>query len=443
MSHGKESFRWDDLQNQPHNELSYWQKLWGSRHDLAAFAHLLKANLGQLLPVLGHYRRLLASSVPARPVGSSELGLAISPTVATWSRYEDHLTRLGVRSVLLRIPVWEPEPVWALAKHLEGLRARGIGLTFVLVQDREAVTSPARWSSFVLEAVQRLGELRPTFQVGQALNRKKWGIWRPDEYMRLVEGTAPARSAAPRCRFIGPAVIDFEYHFTIDYLSRPRPFDFDGITSLLYVDRRGSPDATQYGHFDLHRKILLLKAVVEASTHPPVPLVLTEFNWPLRGFGPWAPAGHRVQIDEARQARYLLLYYLGAVTTGVVEASYWWQLVARGYGLLTDDDTWTSRPAYCALATLLRRLPGWHISTLPQRLRPMRGYLLQHGGEHVAVAYSAGAPLKLTRPEAILEARSAQDEPVPTQDLSLGSEPLYLCFGQTEEASVLEALAPR
>ena len=211
----------------------------------------------------------------------------------------------------------------------------------MLVQDRAAVCDPPRWRDFVSTVAAELGEAAHAFQVGQAPNRKKWGVWHPDEYVRLLEGVQEARAAWPRCRWLGPAVIDFEYHFTVNFLFRPRPFDFDGIASLLYVDRRGSPESTQYGHFDLGRKILLLRAVIETAPHPVVPIHLTEFNWPLRDTGRFSPAGRHVQVDEDDQAAYLVLYYLASAASGCVASAFWWQLVAHGYGLVDDEgDVW-------------------------------------------------------------------------------------------------------
>jgi hypothetical protein len=443
MSPDKDSFRWDECQNQPHNDLSRWQKVWGSRLDLAAHLALVGRNVRQLFPVLSHYRQELARPELPHLVTPRELGLAIAPTVETWERYVHHVVGLGVGSVLLRVPVWEPDSVLALGDRLAELRARGVELTFVLVQDREAVLRPERWASFAQEVVSALAPLAPTFQIGQVLNRKKWGIWRSDEYLRLVEGVAPARLAAPGCHFIGPPVIDFEYHFTVDYLARRRPFDFDGITSLLYVDRRGSPDTPQYGHFGLREKILLLHSIVAASSHPPVPIHLTEFNWPLRGFGAWAPAGHGVQIDEARQARYLVLYYLTAAATGLVAASFWWQLVARGYGLLLDDPDWSPRPAYHALAELVKRLAGCCVTRLPHHLRPLRGFLLEHDGERTVVAYSPERGVRLSRPELAGAAHSVLGNSLSPRALSLGPDPTYLCFGAVPAETVLEALIPR
>ena len=76
--------------------------------------------------------------------------------------------------------------------------------------------------------------------------------------------------------------------------------------------------------------------MIQASGHPDIPIYLTEFNWPLKGSGKHSPAGEHVQTDEVDQARFLVLYDLTAAATGQVASTFWWQLVARGYGLLDE-----------------------------------------------------------------------------------------------------------
>jgi hypothetical protein len=248
------------------------------------------------------------------------------------------------------------------------------------------------------------------------------------------------RREFPGCRWIGPPVIDFEYYFTTNYLVGRRPFDFDGIAALLYVDRRGSPDAVQYRHFDLRRKILLLRAVVEASPHADVPIHLTEFNWPLKGSGKHSPAGAHVQTDEIDQARYLALYYLTAAATGQVASVFWWQLVARGYGLLDEDEGWTERPAYRAFRTLLARTRGCEVLALPERLHPRRGFLLTRGGECTALVYTAGAPHSLDPSLPVLEVANLLGEPLPARAVGVDPDPVYVSLGKIGPAVVVEAL---
>ncbi len=439
----RDHFRWDERHHQPHTDMSKWEKFLASRSDTAQFMRLLGRNFRLLGPVVRRYRDLLREAPARHPVRADEFGIAISPTLPTWGRYVERLRDLGVGALLIRIPCWEPDPVFDLHDELAGLRAEGVRFTFTLLQDRATVREPERWGAFVREAAGRFKDLEPTFQLGHAINRKKWGIWHPDEYVRLMEQAAQAREKFPGCRWIGPPVIDFEYYFTTSYLAGRRPFDFDGIAALLYVDRRGSPDAVQYRHFDLRRKILLLRAVVQASPHPDVPIHLTEFNWPLKGAGKYSPAGAHVATDEAGQARYLVLYDLTAAATGQVASTFWWQLVARGYGLLDDDESWTERRAYRAFRTLLARTRGWEVGALPGELRPLRGFLLQRGGECGAVLYTAGATHRLDPALPVQEAADLLGGPLPTRDLAAGADPIYLSFGRAEPASVLDILASR
>jgi hypothetical protein len=331
--------------------------------------------------------------------------------------------------------------VFELRDDLARMRKEGVELTFTLLQDRATVNDPRCWGAFVHEAADCFGELAPTFQVGHAINRKKWGIWHPDEYVRLLEATAPVRERFPACGWIGPPVIDFEYYFTASHLAGPRPFDFDGIAALLYVDRRGAPDKTQYGHFDLCRKIVLLRAVVQCSGHPDVPIHLTEFNWPLLGSGKHSPAGEHVQTDEAGQARYLALYFLTAAATGHVASAFWWQLVARGYGLLDEDDAWSERRSFRALRTLLARTRGRTVRRLPASLRPLRGFLLEGEGRTDAVLYTASGEARLDPALPVEHADDLVGAPLPAGGLTVGPDPIYVSLGAADPASVTETLA--
>jgi hypothetical protein len=437
----RDTFRWDDRHHQPHTDLSYLEKLWASRSDIADFLGLVGCNARHLLPVLASYRRLLGHPPPPVPVAAQAFGVAVSPRPETWGRTREHLDRLGVRALLLRVPVWDPGPVLGLRTELQALAREGWAITIVLVQDRAAVCDPPRWRSFVETVVAELGKSVHAFQVGQAPNRKKWGVWRPDEYVRLLEGVQEARAAGPHCLWLGPAVIDFEYHFVVNFLFRPRPFDFDGIASLLYVDRRGSPESAQYGHFNLGRKILLLRAVIETARHPVVPIHLTEFNWPLRGTGRFSPAGKHVQVDEDDQAAYLVLYYLASAASGCVASAFWWQLVAHGYGLVDDEgDLWRARPAFHALRELVLRARGCTVMSLPKACRRVRGYLLC-GGEGDAIVYATHDPVRVGGRLPITGAWDLEGREMNPAHLVLGPRPCYLRLDTARPEETLATLA--
>ena len=77
---------------------------------------------------------------------------------------------------------------------------------------------------------------------------------------------------------------------------------FDGLASLLYVDRRGAPENRQLG-FDTEGKVRLLAAIAGTARRVAAPRQwISEVNWPLRE-GPHSPAGKSVAVDEEAQAR--------------------------------------------------------------------------------------------------------------------------------------------
>ena len=144
----------------------------------------------------------------------------------------------------------------------------------------------------------------------------------------------------------------------------PPPVAFDVVSSLLYVDRRGAPENAQAG-LDTVDKVTLLRAIIRASRGGDRPSWITEVNWPLAE-GPHSPAGRQVAVDEAHQADYLARYVLLALASGHVERIYWWQLAAKGYGLVDPaPEGARTRPAFDSLRTLQRRLGGTSLGPQP------------------------------------------------------------------------------
>jgi hypothetical protein len=220
--------------------------------------------------------------------------------------------------------------------------------------------------------VARLGEVFSPFgrhfQVGQAINRSKWGIWKTSEYVDLFILAARELRALPvDVELLGPSVIDFEPHATAGALNERRAgFELDITSHLLYVDRRGAPENEQMG-LDTVGKVVLLKALAETSAACPSGRCwITEVNWPLWE-GPHSPAGKDVAVSEEKQADYLVRYFLHVLATGLVERVYWWQLVAKGYGLIdpnldqgsqSEGEQLRRRPSYQAFKRYLEIFEG-------------------------------------------------------------------------------------
>lgn len=354
---------WDPLSDQPHQHASRLEKLTVRLADSGSHARAAGTLLGAAPRVFRRYRQLIAAR-NQQPVAWPGVGVCVRPHPDDPDALLAAVAGLGVEHVLLRLEPWQDDhgDEEALARALS---AAGYEVSFALPQNRELVTDLARWRAKVEELAGRFTPFGRHFQVGQAVNRSKWGIWRSSEYLELAAIAAAAlRRARPDAQVLGPAVIDFELHATAILVNASRsPVRFDGLASLLYVDRRGAPENTQIG-FDTVGKVALCRAIAETARNCGPQSWITEVNWPLWE-GPHSPAGRAVSVDEESQANYLARFYLLTLGSGLTERVFWWQAVAAGYGLIDPRGEpgegaagLRRRPSYHALATLGRLLRG-------------------------------------------------------------------------------------
>ena len=422
---------WDELSDQPHSHASRLERAGARLADLPDHLRSWGAAAAAAPRVLRRYRELVARR-NREPFAWPGLGVALRPGAADPDALLAAFDALGVRRALIRLHPWQSSHAAeeVLARALAG---RGVELVFALPQSRELVRDPARWRAAIEEIAGRFGGLGAAFQIGQAINRSKWGVWNYGEYLELAAAAAEILRRLPGVELVGPAVIDFEAHATAAVLNRRAPgLRFDALASLLYVDRRGAPENRQLG-YDTADKVTLLAAVAETSR-----LIgrrrqwITEVNWPLAE-GPHSPAGRSVAVDEETQADYLVRYLLLALGTGYVERAYWWQLAARGYGLADPaPDGLRRRPAHTALATLERELGGAVCRGPMAAAAPLRVYRFTRGdGGETWVAWSTGAatPLRLdARPEAVVGRAGTPVAAVADGALAVGSAPVYVRF---------------
>jgi hypothetical protein len=166
--------------------------------------------------------------------------------------------------------------------------------------------------------------------------------------------------------FVGPACIDFEYLAVLSGLADlPKGFRLNGLSHLLYVDRRGAPENKQAG-FSTVEKSALLKAIANYSSRVDDRVIVSEVNWPIQGAGLWSPITGTYEKAEWRleapgeteidYANFMLRFLALAVCSGHVEEVYWWRLSARGYGLVDDQNGFAPRPAFSALKFFLHLL---------------------------------------------------------------------------------------
>lgn len=403
---------WDRLSDQPHQHASRLQRLAVRLADSGDHVRSAAAILAAAPRTWRRYRRLVAAR-HAEPTPWQGIGVALRPHEDDPEGLLAAIEELGVGPVLLRLHPWQEDH-----RSEEELAARladaGHELTFTLPQTRELVRDPARWRAAVEELSERFRPFGRRFQVGQAINRSKWGVWKYGEYLELAAVAGEILRRHPETEVLGPAVIDFEPYATAAVLNRRRPgVRFDAVANLLYVDRRGAPENLQLG-LDAADKVTLLHALAETAHNSAGRTWITEVNWPLWE-GPHSPAGRDVAVNEETQADYLARYYLLTLATGLVERVFWWQLAARGYGLLDPaDEGLRRRPAFYAMKTLVRHLEGCLCvgplpAPPPARLLAFRS----DDGAELVVAWSTGGPTEVELPRAATAIISRVGESLP------------------------------
>jgi tRNA A-37 threonylcarbamoyl transferase component Bud32 len=418
---------WDHLSDQPHQHASRGEKFAIRVADSPAHLRDLGIVAASAAKVYRRYRELQAG-LYRQPTTFRGIGLAVRPWPQDPDGHLRGIEELGVGPVLLRLHPWDTDhgEEERLAADLASV---GHELAFVIPQNRDLVRDRVRWRGAVEELGERFSPFGRRFQVGQAINRSKWGIWTHGEYVDLYLEAAQILRKIEGVEVLGPSVIDFEFQALLALVSRGTPgLYFDILSSLLYVDRRGAPENRQMG-LDTVGKVTLLRAIAEIGRNSSERCWITEVNWPLWE-GPHSPAGKTVSVGEEEQADYLVRYYLLVLGTGFVERVFWWRLIARGYGLVspTSDGSLRRRPSWHALRTLIEQVEG---AAFMGPLPAPDGAFLYHftrGGDEVVVGWSVSKGVRATLPRPVAEVVSRDGRPLTAPDgteVGLGPSPTY------------------
>jgi hypothetical protein len=280
------------------------------------------------------------------------------------------LDELGVESVLLRFKLWEMGSLDELVEFLQKLKDKKV--TLKILQDREHVEDLELFQKDLRKVFQATSLHVEIYEIGSTINRAKWGFFSVDEYNRFFKTAYDLKQSESKdVKLIGSGVIDFEYHFTAHTLFNFFKYCYDGISALLYVDRRGAPENMQMG-FSTSDKIALLSTMVWLSPKTKQELHITEVNWPLSNTAPYAPTSEHECIDEASYANFMLRYYLLAFASQQVDSVSWHQLIAAGYGLIDNRDGIKKREAFQTYKYMVQTLKNAQFL----RLDIKRGYYI-------------------------------------------------------------------
>jgi hypothetical protein len=408
--------RWDTFSDQPkviHDKV-YKRKIY--RAGAWDFSKMLLTNL-LVVPIV--FLLYVFIPVKKQPIKAHEgIGLSINldknPT-KTRRLIDD----LAVDNLLIRLPLQDIENLPHYVAFAKQYRDKDLLIN--ILQDRRHVEDLERLRQALDAIFEQFYPLTKRFQIANAINRKKWAIFSMDEYLRFYKVAYDLKQKKyPQLILLGSSVIDFEYYFTIRTLFNFYRLQFDQLSSLLYVDRRGAPENTQAG-FNLIKKLQLLHMIARLSPKTRANIVITETNWPIKNTQPYAPTSEAECVSLEDHANYLVRYYVLALASGVVKTVYWHQLIATGYGLIDNRNGLVKYPAYYAFKTLLSVLKNAHFIDLSNH----KGfYHARFEGDNIINIYWSLHPMTLSLQGKTVISRDGKR--IRQTEIAVGESPLYI-----------------
>jgi hypothetical protein len=268
------------------------------------------------------------------------------------------LKELNLKNITIRFPLWEMERIDEYLQFVKQFPDHKTLLT--VVQDRVNIENRELFKKNIETVFKKFSPVVKEFQIGNAINRKKWAFFSVDEYLQFYKTAFDVRNREfPDIKLVGSSVIDFEFYFTIHTLFNFRKIFFNRVSALLYVDRRGAPENRQALFFNLEKKIAMLWAIVLNSRKSENKIYITETNYPIEHTEPYTPTSQYEAISLKEYKIYMVRYLLIAISTGRVERVYWHQLISAGYGLVDNRLKNPQKyPSFHVLKTLLEILEG-------------------------------------------------------------------------------------
>ncbi len=330
----KPPFEWDPHSDQPRIIRDSSFKLKARLRNSVDYLKLI-ALTGAVLPLAFLKYPALKPTVTSR---ADIFGIGLS--LDKGYQQLDLVDELGINHILLRIPLWDIRRLNRYAAFAKEARQRGKSVLINILQDREHIENSKLLDKSLNDIFNALAPSSNEFQVGNAINRIKWGFYSVKEYLNFFKTAQAIRdNKFSQLQLLGPSVIDFEYFYTIRALFGIEDIMFDRLSSLLYVDRAGSPYARQLGVFDTANKLRLLGAIESLSKKVKHKgMYITEVNWPLSGTAPYAPTSEKECVSSDLYCQYMRDYFKIAQDSGHVARVYWHQLVSPGYGLIDSVD---------------------------------------------------------------------------------------------------------
>ena len=331
------------------------------------------------------------------------------------------LDELEVERILVRLKLWELDTIPILQDFLQKNKKRKVILK--IIQDREHIEDFELLERNLRTIFASLDEFVDIYEIGSTINRAKWGFFSVNEYNCFYKIAYDLKqSEFKHIKLIGSGVIDFEFHFSAHTLFNFFKYKYDGVASLLYVDRRGAPENTQLG-FSLSDKIAWLSTMVWLSPKSKHALHITEANWPISNTAPYAPTSEFECVSEKLYADYMLRYNLLTFASQQVDSLSWHQLIAAGYGLVDNREGLRKREAFEVYKFMVKNLKEAQFL----RLDIKRGYyILQCLIDNKLLQIHWSLKDTTLKNETYFRVCSMSGKSIKDETLKIGSSPIYI-----------------
>ncbi len=247
---------------------------------------------------------------------------------------------LGVKNLLIRMPLNDIKNIDSYVEFANSFNEISKKNIFInIIQDRNNIENEELLKGNIELIFTKFKDICFEYQIGTTINRMKWGFFSIKEYMDFYMVAQNLRDEKfPNLKLMGPSVIDFEYYYNARAMFNFKKIKYDIVSSLLYVDRRGAPQNSQYGIFDTKNKIDLLYSLVRLSPKCTNDIYITEVNWPISNTAPYAPTSEKECVSCDEYTKYMLDYHKIAKDSKKIKKVFWHQLIAPGYGLVDNRD---------------------------------------------------------------------------------------------------------
>ncbi|MFY9082452.1 hypothetical protein OU980_10395, partial [Aliarcobacter butzleri] len=251
----KNFFVWDNYSDQPHviKDKAY-KKAMRKRH-LKDFIKLFISSFF-ILPIAMLFMKFFKGKVKFSNDDFYGLGVNLDKGNCQVELVEE----LQVKNLIIRLPLCDIKNIDSYVDFAQSFnKTAKKNILLNIMQDRENIENHKLLKENLELIFIKFGSFVSEFQIATTINRAKWGFFSVKEYLNFYKIAQNLKNEKfPNIKLLGPSVIDFEYYYNVRAMFNFEDIKYDIVSSLLYVDRRGSAKNKQYLFFDFKNKIDLL-----------------------------------------------------------------------------------------------------------------------------------------------------------------------------------------